>query len=91
MCLTSRAFAKRPQVWENIVWYPTALIRNPYDDMLWRLADQDLDRWHGSRLACLSFHDRLDGIAQELPNNILQMTQDVRERRIKMTFERNIW
>lgn len=69
--------------------YSAPLITNPYDNVLWRLADRDFDGRHHacarpSQVLLLLLHDGLYAIPKQLPNDVFQMGEDVRERSVQV-------
>lgn len=76
---------------QNLVGDATALIRYPDDYMLGRLADQHLD-WRRLGTVILSLLDNgLDGVSDQLADDVLQVTLDVREGSIEMAFDTDVW
>ena len=82
--------AERPQVREDVARDAAALVRHADDDVLWRLAHSDLDRgrraWRAGP-AFLLLDDRLDGVAKELADDILQVVKDERKGGVQVALE----
>lgn len=97
--LAAGTLAEGPEVGEDVAGHPAALVRYADDDELWGLADGDLDRGRRCRgvvvlvallafaLAELALDDGLDGVAEELADNVLEVAEDIREAGVEVAFD----
>lgn len=85
------AFAEGPEVREFLAWDAAAAVRDADDDMLLSFANCDFDGRGRRRgmvgLFLVVLDDGLDGVAQELADNVLEMTEDVREARVEVAVD----
>ena len=91
MSLASRSFAERPQIGQNLLRNAATLIRDSYDNMLWRLTNQDLDGWQTAWDARVLLNHGLNRISDDFANNILQLTENVWKSCIQMTIQSDFW
>ena len=68
--LIPRTFAEAPEVRPHFIRDAATLIRNSYDDVLGCLANKDLNGWWYGVTVLLLRNDCLDGIPDELANDI---------------------
>jgi hypothetical protein len=83
--LASRAFAETPQIRQNLICDSATLVRNSNYDVLCCFANQYLDGRELRIFRPALLDDGLDGVAQKFADDVLEMTEDVGECRIKMT------
>jgi hypothetical protein len=79
------AFAKAPHVRQHVWRDAPAVIGNTDDDVLGSLANQNIDVPHVLRGSIAPLHGGLDGVTQELADDVLKMTQNVGEGGVQMS------
>lgn len=76
---------------KDLARYAAALVGDPNNNVLGCFTYENLDRGWSAGLVPSSFDDSLDGVPQQLADNVLQVAQDVGERGVKVTLKFDFW